>query len=359
MSKAAELKRLYNKHKKRKYLFILSFFVALIVIAIISVSLGAGSPRVSTVFQVLSGKLFPFFTLYPGSDTDQIIIMFLRLPRIILAVIAGAGLAASGATMQGILRNPLTSPYILGISSAAAFGASLAIVFGIGIITSGPTRYIVIVNAFAFSLLAMLLVYGIARISGMRTETVILSGVAVGYLFSALVSLIQYVAPNYEALKSVVFWLMGGLGTATWSSISIVLPVVLITTVLMMTQAWNINVMSMGEDVATSSGVNPKRVLSASIILVTLQTATIISFTGVIGFVCLIGPHISRMLIGSDHRFLIPCSAIVGAFILLASDTVGRLIISPDELPVGIVTSLLGVPFFIYMLARRRRTTWR
>jgi iron complex transport system permease protein len=356
MSNAAELELLYNKSKKRKYLFILFFFLALIIVTIVSVSFGAGSPRIDDVFQVIGAKIFPFLNLYSGSDTDQIIILTLRLPRLVLAVIAGAGLAASGATMQGILRNPLTSPYILGTSSAAAFGASLAIVFGIGILTSGPTRYIVIVNAFVFSMLAMLLVMGIARISGMRTATIILSGVAVNFLFSALVSLIQYVAPNYEALKSVVFWLMGGLSSATWSNITIILPVVIITTIIMMTQSWNINVMSMGEDVAKSTGVNPKRVLSLSLVVVSLQTATIISFTGVIGFVCLIAPHISRMLIGSDHRFLIPTSAVVGAFILLASDTVGRLVISPDELPVGIVTSLLGVPFFIYMLARRRQS---
>jgi iron complex transport system permease protein len=204
----------------------------------------------------------------------------------------------------------------------------------------------------------MLIVYGIARIRKMSTETVILAGVAVGYLFSSLLSLIQYTAPNYEALKGVVFWLMGGLSSATWDGILFVLPVVVVTIILMILQSWNINVMSMGEDVATSTGVNSKHVLTICMVLVTLATATIISFTGVIGFVCLISPHIARMLIGSDHRFLIPCSAIIGSFVLLGADTVGRLVISPDELPVGIVTSLLGVPFFMYMIARKRRQSW-
>ena len=260
--------------------------------------------------------------------------------------------------MQGVLRNPLVSSYILGVSSAAGFGAALAIVFGISILTAYG-GYIVIINAFIFSMFAMLLVYGIARLRGLSTETIILAGVAIGYLFSALLALIQYLAPEDQAIRAVVFWLMGGLNAATWDGIMIVFPIVLVTIILMVVQSWNINILSMGEEVATSLGVSSKRVLSITMVLETLATASIISFTGVIGFVCLISPHISRMMIGSDHRFLIPCSALVGACLLLCSDTVGRLVLQPAELPVGIVTSLLGVPFFIYMLASKRRQSWR
>jgi iron complex transport system permease protein len=260
--------------------------------------------------------------------------------------------------MQGVLRNPLVSSYILGISSAAGFGAALAIVFGMGVI-AGFSGYLVIVNAFIFSCLAMVMVYGIARLRGVTTETVILAGVAIGFLFSALLSLIQYVGPEHGALHAIVFWLMGGLQSATWEGIMIVFPIVILTVVLMVQQSWNINVMSMGEEVATSLGVNSKRVLTITMVLETMATASIISFTGVIGFICLISPHISRMLIGSDHRFLIPCSALVGACLLLCSDTVGRLVLQPAELPVGIVTSLLGVPFFIYILVSKRRQSWR
>ncbi|MCW4017807.1 MAG: iron ABC transporter permease, partial [Candidatus Bathyarchaeota archaeon] len=358
MSTAAELKRLYKKGKKRKVLAITSIFIALIIAIVVSVSLGAGSPRFNEAMQVIFSRLFPSLEIEGGSRLTQTIIMDLRLPRIILALVAGAGLAAAGATMQGVLRNPLVSSYILGISSAAGFGAALAIVFGVGLI-SGYGSYLVIVNAFVFSMLAMLLVYGIARIRSMTTETVILAGVAVGYLFSAMLSLIQYLAPEHEAVRAVVFWLMGGLNSATWDSIMIVLPVIVVTTLLMVLQSWNINVLSMGEEVATSLGVNSKRVLAITMILETLATAVIIAFTGVIGFVCLISPHIARMLIGSDHRFLIPCSALVGACLLVCSDTVGRLVLAPAELPVGIVTSLLGVPFFIYILVSRRRQSWR
>jgi iron complex transport system permease protein len=227
-----------------------------------------------------------------------------------------------------------------------------------GVITS-VTGSLVIINAFVFSMLAILLVYGIARLRSMSTETVILGGVAVGYLFSALLSLIQYIAPEHQAVRSVVFWLMGGLNTATWNSIMFVLPMVVLTFVLMFSQSWDINVLSMGEDVAKSLGVNSKRVLTITMVLEALATAAIIAFTGVIGFICLISPHIARSFIGNDHRFLIPGSALVGAGLLLCSDTVARLVFAPTELPVGIITSLLGVPFFIYILLTRRKQNWR
>jgi iron complex transport system permease protein len=358
MTTTAELKQLYNKGKKRKTLIIFSLFVALLVSIIISISLGAASPGFAQAFQVILSKAFPFLNLDPGSLNTQIIVWNLRLPRIIMAIIAGAGLAAAGAAMQGTLRNPLVSSYVLGISSAAGFGAALAIVLGVSVLSIFG-GYIVIVNAFFFSIFAMAIVYVIARIRGMSSETVILVGVAIGFLFSALLSLIQYVAPQHEAVSAVVFWLMGSFNSASWESILVVFPIVIISVIFMTHQSWNINVMSMGEDVATSLGVNSKRVLSINMVLETLATASIIAFTGVIGFVDLIAPHIARMMIGNDHRFLIPCSALVGAFILLCSDTVARLVLAPTELPVGIVTSLLGVPFFIYILVSKRRQSFR
>jgi iron complex transport system permease protein len=358
MSTATELKQLYHKGKKRKILAIISIFLALLLAVVVSVSLGAGSPGFAEATQVILSKLFPFLNINPGPSLTQTIILDFRLPRIVLALIAGAGLAASGATMQGVLRNPLVSSYILGISSAAGFGAALALVLGVGVL-SGFGGYLVIVNAFIFSLLALVIVYGVARIRGITTETVILAGVAISFLFSALISLIQYLAPESDALHAIVFWLMGGLSAATWDGIIVVLPIVALTVALMVQQSWNINVLSMGEDVATSLGVSSKRVLTITMVLETLATASIIAFTGVIGFVCLISPHIARMLIGSDHRFLIPCSSLIGGCLLLCSDTVGRLVIQPVELPVGIVTSILGVPFFIYILATKRRQNWR
>jgi iron complex transport system permease protein len=357
MSTASELKSGYLKGKKRKTIAILSLFLALLILIVVSVSLGAGSPRFNEATQVILSKLFPFLEIEPASQTTQTIILEIRLPRIVLAIIAGAGLAVSGAAMQGVLRNPLVSSYILGISAAAGFGAALAIVFGIGLFTLYG-YYLVVANAFIFSLLAMLLVYGIARLRGITSETVILSGVAVGFLFSAMLSLIQYLTPEDEAMRAVIFWLLGGLSSAKWESIMVIIPIVLISIVLMVRQSWDINILSLGEEVATSLGVNSKRALVTCMVLATLATASIVAFTGIIGFVCLISPHIARMLIGSDHRFLLPCSAVVGSCLLLCSDTLARLVLMPAEIPVGIVTSMLGVPFFIYLLVSRKRRSW-
>ncbi|MCL1970644.1 MAG: iron ABC transporter permease [Candidatus Bathyarchaeota archaeon] len=352
----ADLKKLYNKDRKKKILVIFSIFLALITTALISLSLGAASPRIGEAITVIFYKWFPFLHIDPPSSLAITIIWTIRLPRIVMALIAGAGLAAAGATMQGILRNPLVSSYVLGISSAAGFGAALAIVLGVSV--AALSGYLVVGNAFIFCLLAMVIVYMIARVRGMSSESVILAGVAVGFLFSALISLIQYISPTSNAVQAIVFWLMGGLHTATWQNILLCFPLVAVAVILMVLQAWNINVMSMGEEVAVSLGVNSKRVLAINMVLETTVTAGIIAFTGIIGFVDLIAPHIARMFIGNDYRYLIPCSALMGAFMLLAADTVGRLIMMPTEIPVGIVTSLLGVPFFIYLLVRKRRRSF-
>ena len=352
-----EAKNLYTKAKGRKVLVILSVCIALLIAIVISVSLGAGSPGFSEAANVVLSRIFPFLEIDAGSQITQTIILDLRLSRIVLAVVAGAGLAASGAAMQGVLRNPLVSPYILGISSAAGFGAALAIGLGIGVVTQ-YTAYIVVVNAFIFSIIAMLMVYGVARVRGITPESVILAGVAVGYLFSAMLSLIQFFAPEHVAVRAIVFWLLGGLSSATWESILMILPIVLVATVLMIKKSWDINVMSLGEEVATSLGVNSRQVLVICMALGTLATASIISFTRVIGFICLVSPHIARMIIGSDHRFLLPCSLAMGALLLLCSDTLARLVLTPSEVPVGIVTSLMGVPFLLSLLLSRRRQFW-
>ena len=357
MSTTSGVERLYTKGRARKILVILSALIALLTIVVVSVSLGSASPGFMEATQVILSRIFPFAGIDPGSKITQTIIFDLRLPRIVMAIIAGAGLAASGAAMQGVLRNPLVSPYILGIASAAGFGAALAIALGIGVVTQYE-GYIVVANAFIFSMLATLMVYGIARLRGITPESVILVGVAVGYLFSAMLSLIQFIAPEHAAVRAVVYWLMGQLFTAKWENILIILPLVLVAIALMMRHSWDMNVMSSGEDVAMSLGVNSRQVLVICMALGTLATASIISFTGIIGFICLVSPHIARMIIGSDHRFLLPCSSILGACLLLCSDTFARLVLKPSEVPVGIVTSLIGVPFFLYLLLIRRRQFW-
>jgi iron complex transport system permease protein len=357
MSRAAELKRVYKEGKKRKILALFSLFLVLLIAMIVSISVGAGAPTFLDAVKVISSRIFPFLNINPGSELTQSIILDTRLPRLLLAVIAGAGLAASGASMQGVLRNPLVSSYTLGISAGAGFGAALAIVFQIGVFTQYPA-YVTVANAFLFSLIAVVIVYAIARLRGITSEAVILSGVAVGYLFSALLSFIQYVTPEHEAVRSVVFWLLGSFVSASWTSVAVVLPFVVISVFFMIRYSWDLNVMSLGEDTAASTGVNSKRILTIYLILVTVATASIVSFTGILGFVCLVSPHIARMLIGNDHRFLIPCSILVGSSLLLCADTLARMVLYRSDIPVGIITSLLGIPFFIYLILSRKQRNW-
>lgn len=342
----------YRKFTRSKISAIIGFFLILIVLQIISVSIGASSVGMRDSISVLLHRLSSSFTT---STFAEVVVFDLRLPRVLFAGLCGMGLAISGSAMQGVLRNPLVSPYILGISSGAAFGASLAIALGIGFIGAG--KYLVMTNAFIFALAAGLLVLGIARLKGESPEVVILAGVAIGFLFSALSSILQYISSE-EELRSIVFWMMGSLWGVEMDYIFILFPVVLIGFILLMRHSWNMNTLSAGEEVAKSLGVNVGRTRFFSFSIASLITASIISFTGVIGFVGLMAPHMSRVIVGSDHRFLLPMSAIVGAILLLAADTAARSIVQPVEIPVGIMTALIGVPFFLYLLLKRRKDWW-
>lgn len=344
---------IYSKLTWRKTLFILGLLFALAVLAVVATSIGAASLGVGESFRTILSQVLP---ITEASDFAETIVLQLRLPRILMAVITGLSLGVAGAVMQGVLRNPLVSPYTLGLSAGAACGAGIAIALGVGIFGSG--RYLIVGNAFIFSLLTMMLVFGISRIRGTSIETLILGGVALGYLFSATISTLKYIS-DAEALHEIVFWLMGGLYTARWEIVLTLFPVTIILIVLAMRYSWDLNVMSSGDEVAASLGVKVSRVRITSLTLSALLTASVIAFTGIIGFIGLVSPHICRAILGSDHRFLIPASGLMGALVLLVSDTVCRTIIQPTEIPVGILTSFIGVPFFLYLLTRKRRRWWQ
>jgi iron complex transport system permease protein len=347
----AALRKADVESMRKKVLFPIIGLVIMIVFGILAASWGAASISAQDVLRSVLAKLLPF-TGVEASRLADTIVWNLRLPRIAMAMVAGAGFAVAGASMQGILRNPLVSPFTIGISSGAGFGASLAIVAGVGIFGSG--QYLVIGNAFFFAMLSAYLVYGVARFRGMAPETLILAGIALMYLFSAATSMLQYLATDHQ-LQGVVFWLFGSLSSATWRHLAIVATVLLVCLPILLKYAWDLNALAAGDDVAASLGINARRVRVMVMILSSLITATIICFTGIIGFVCLVAPHITRMIIGNDHRFLISFASIVGALLLLAADTVGRTIMAPAELPVGIVTAFIGVPMFIYLLIAKRR----
>ncbi|MCX8176286.1 MAG: iron ABC transporter permease, partial [Candidatus Bathyarchaeota archaeon] len=261
----------------------------------------------------------------------------------------------AGVLMQNLLRNPLASPYTLGVASGAAFGAALAVI-GAELLGAVCPRYLLQLTAFSFALLTLALVYGIARLKDVSIETLILAGIAIGALFSAGVSILMYISG--VSLRMLVYWVMGGLWTSSWDNVLAVLPVTILGLVVALFYSWDLNVMAMGEETATTLGVNVKRIKLILLTLSALLTAIVVSVTGTIGFIGLVAPHMARIIIGSDNRLLIPASSLIGAILLLSTDTVARTIVNPTEIPVGILTSMMGAPFFIYLIIKRRKTLW-
>jgi iron complex transport system permease protein len=292
----------------------------------------------------------------PSNPQAELIVIGFRLPRIILAILTGISLAVAGAVMQGLLRNPLVDPFMLGLSSAAAFGAAVAIVIGPGILGGlvliGSNSFIIIL-AFFFGWLSMLLVYGISRARGVNQATLILSGVVIGYIFSAGLIFLQYITNN-DQLRDLVVWLMGGMWGASWSAVLLLIPLTLIPFILLERMSWDLNAIAAGDDVAKNLGINVNRLRLSGLMISTFAASCCLAFTGIIGFVGLMGPHICRMIIGNDHRYLIPCSGLMGALILLISDTAARTVMSPVEIPVGVIMYVIGGLFFLFLIMRAR-----
>ena len=354
----AAVKNTYARHTGRKLLFAVALLGLTLLITLVSTAVGAAGVNVEDVWRVVLGRLG--VETAPVDDLARTVVWEIRLPRILLATVTGMSLAGAGAVTQGVLRNPLVSPYTMGLSSGAAFGAALAIVLGTGLVGGNyldVSRWLIVTNAFIFGGLTTLLAFGLARFKGMAPETLVLGGVAIGYLFQAGVSLLKYISNN-DALKELVVWLMGGFWGADWRTVTLLTPVVFLCMTGLCLYAWDLNVLGAGEEVATSLGIKVGRLRVITLTLATLAASATVAFTGIIGFICLIGPHICRMLVGSDNRFLIPCSCLMGAVLLLLADTLARTIIAPAEIPVGIITALMGSPFFIYLLIKKKRQWW-
>jgi iron complex transport system permease protein len=347
-----DLRAEYQKFIGKKMLFLISLIFGIVLLAGYAATRGSADISVVDVYTTIIAKFLPgHFETTWFSDT---IVWGLRLHRILLAIVGGIGLAIAGAVMQGILKNPLASPFTLGIASAAGFGAALAIVLGAGFVGG---EYLIIFNAFIFTLLASLSVYGLAKYKGITPETMILAGIAIMYLFSAMTSFLQYVG-QAEQVQEVVFWMMGSLGRSSWDKVWVVTAVIAACFPYLLLKSWDINALGAGDETAKSLGVDVEKTRVICMVLVSLITASVICFTGTIGFIGLVAPHITRMVIGGDHRFLLPASALGGGLLLLAADTVARTIMPPVILPVGIMTSFLGVPFFVYLFMRRKKQFW-
>jgi len=333
----------YKDIRRKKVFFLIFLAVLLFGVALTALSQGASSmvfkDSVAAVFQ--------------DSGIAHAIIWELRLPRMIMAVLVGFGLALSGTVFQAILRNPLASPYTLGIASSAGFGAVTAIIFG----GSFYSEYLIAGSAFFFALMSSFFILSIARLRGSTPQTMILAGIAIMFLFSSLSSFFQYMG-TVEEVHEIVFWFFGSLSKVGWKEISVASVMILLPVPVILRWSWDFNLLAAGDESAKALGVNVTRIRMLGMVFASLITAAAISFAGVIGFVGLVAPHIARMVIGGDHWFLFPASALVGAVLVLAADTLGRTLWAPQVIPIGIVTAFIGVPFFFYLLMKKMKEYW-
>jgi iron complex transport system permease protein len=293
----------------------------------------------------------------PGSlgPAAEVIVWQVRLPQALMALLVGGALALAGAEMQTILNNPLASPFTLGVSSAASLGAALAIVLGLGV-PGVPSSWILSGNAFLFAFGSVLLLQLLARLRGTGVETLVLFGIALVFTFNALVALIQFVA-SQEALQQLVFWSLGSLGRATWEKLVVMAVVVLAVLPFSLASSWQMTALRLGADRAQSFGVDVARLRFLSLFRVSILAASAVAFVGTIGFVGLVGPHIARLMVGEDHRFFLPASLLCGALVMSLASVASKTIVPGLILPVGIVTSLIGLPFFIGLIFTRRDRT--
>jgi iron complex transport system permease protein len=322
-------------------------FVALLLVSIaVGVTVGRYAVPVDRALVIIGQSLLNP-TAMPEA-IDERIVWLVRVPRVILAAVCGAGLAISGAALQGVFRNPLVSPQVLGISQGAAFGGALAISIGIW---GFPLLAIV----FVFALAALALVGGIARIDG-RTQiiTVILSGMVVGALFSAFVSLLQYFADPNSSLPAIVYWLMGSFATATWERVLIATPGIVIGVAVLWGLRFRLNVLSLDEAEARSLGARPDLERWLIFAMVSLVVGAQVAVSGIIGWIGLVIPHACRLIVGHDHRKLLPASAILGAAYLVVIDTLARTL-TPAEIPLGVLTAIVGAPVFALLLRQHYR----
>lgn len=339
------------RSKRRKDILIL-VSACILLSASIAVSCFAGVANVTParLLATLVPGLSP--NTEPLSNTELMVLSRLRLPRIIMAMLAGMGLAVSGLTMQAITGNSMASPFTTGLSNAAAMGAAAVIVFELDFM--GSMHLSTVCGAFVLGFACSAVVYGISSVKGFGSTTIVLVGIALNYFFSALNSVMQYVA-NEDKLASIVNWTFGNLSTSTWDQVSFVAVVLVLTFPYLFTHAWHYNLLTTGDESAQALGVNVGLLRLISGMMVTLISAAIISFTGVIGFVGLVAPHIARLLIGGDHRLLFPLTALLGSALLVLADLAGRTVASPVVIPVGIVVSFIGVPVFLYLILRNKK----
>lgn len=349
VSRYQVFKGVLKEVRERKPLVTAALILAPILSFLFSLFVGRYHIPPHLVLSVLASKVLQFNCNV--SKQVEIVIIQVRLPRAIAAALVGAALALSGTSFQGLFRNPLVSSQILGVASGAGFGAALAL-----LLSGDPI--VVQVSAFGFGILAVAITYALSRTyKETSLLTLVLAGIVVGALFSALTSLIKYVADPYEKLPSITFWLMGSLSAVSFKQLTWNVIPILVPCIILILARWRLNVLSLGEEEAKALGIDVERMRMLVISCCTLMTAAAVSIAGEVGWVGLVIPHIGRMLVGPDHKVLVPASISIGAAYLLIVDSIVR-VISTFEMPLGVLTAIIGAPFFAYLL-RKRTVSWR
>lgn len=356
----------YSASIRKKLILIIALLIMSVSLMMLGMCLGSVDIPFIDLVRVFLHPIFPDFVQQPSETYYADFIYKGRMPRMFMILLTGFSLGMAGMVMQGLLRNPLVSPFTLGVSTAASFGAALSILFGsflfgalagtnatVGDITFYFDDLSAVLFAFVMAMLSMALILGLTKGKEVSRSTVILAGVVISYLFQAGIMATKYFSDD-DQLREITLWIMGNFSGSSWSSIIILTPIVIICGIYLMNMALKINAMSAGDDVATSLGVDVIALRRNGLIVCTLVTASCLSFTGVIGFIGLMAPHICRMIIGNDSRYLLPASGLMGVVILLISDLFCRMIIRPGELPVGIVLYIVGGIFFVWMIANKK-----
>jgi iron complex transport system permease protein len=316
----------------------------LIIAFIFALAFGRYIIPFNKVTAIIIGKLFG--VIGDWTKIEETVVMSIRLPRILLSIFIGAGLSVSGVSMQALFSNPLVSPHILGVSYGAGFGAALGILFSDQVI-------VIQFLAILFGIIAIAITYFISKTeTGIQLYMLVLSGVVVGAVFQAFISLIKYVADPEEKLPTIVYWLMGSLSGSSTGDLKIGIPLIGISVLIIFLLRWHLNILSLNEQEAVSMGVNINFLRVVIIIFTTIISATAVSLCGIVGFVGLVIPHFSRLIVGSEHSRLIPASIVIGGIYLLTIDTLARTI-TAAEIPLSILTAIVGAPFFAYLLRKK------
>ncbi len=336
----------FQKRIARKLQLLSLISILLLISAVVDISIGPGNFSLATIFEVLLDKASHGVKL-------EVIIWDYRMPVAITAVIVGAMLGVAGALMQTLLNNPLAEPFTLGVSSAASFGAALAIVTGIGLVPNVGS-FLVTLNAFFFALGTCVLLLGLMRYKHIGTQSIVLFGIAIFFAFNAMLAMMEYSASETQ-LQRIIFWMMGSLGRASWMQIGWGLALLVVVLPFCMSRTWRLTALRLGEESAMSMGVDISRLRVEILICISLLAATAVAFVGAIGFVGLVGPHIARLLVGEDQRYFIPLSALLGALMLSLTSIVSKTLTPGIIYPIGIITALIGVPVFLTIIIKHSK----